>query len=277
MKIAVASGKGGTGKTTLAVNLALAAERNLQLLDCDVEAPNVHLFLQARLQRERVVAIPVPEIDETRCNGCGDCAEFCRYNAIVSLGEIPVIMEDLCHGCGGCMRVCRRRAIREIPKRIGVVETLQCGAITLIQGRLDVGVSLTPPVIHAVKEEAQGDLVIIDAPPGTSCPVAAALRGADYAVLVTEPTPFGLNDLTLAVEMVRELGTPFGVVINRATGSDCLVRPYLKERKITLLAEIHDDRRIAEAYARGTPLIDAIPDYRPVFAGLLRRIRGTMA
>jgi MinD superfamily P-loop ATPase len=277
MKIAVASGKGGTGKTTLAVNLALAAGGAAQLLDCDVEAPNVHLFLNGRTKSQRVVTIPVPEIDAARCNGCNECAEFCAYNAVVSLGAVPDIAQDLCHGCGGCMRVCTRRAIREAPKRIGVVETLQCGAIRLVQGRLDVGVSLTPPVIHAVKEEARGDLVIMDAPPGTSCPVVATLRGTDFVVLVTEPTPFGLNDLTLAVDMVRELGLPFGAVINRAAGSDDLVRPYLDKEKIPLLAEIPDDRRIAEAYARGTPLIDAIPDYKPLFAGLLRSIREASA
>jgi MinD superfamily P-loop ATPase len=272
MKIAVASGKGGTGKTTLAVNLALAANGAAQLLDCDVEAPNVHLFLNGRIQRERVVTIPIPEIDPERCNGCADCSDFCRYNAIASFGAVPVIMAELCHGCGGCMRVCRRKAIREIPKRIGVVETLQCGAITLVQGRLDVGVSLTPPLIKAVKEEARGDLVIMDAPPGTSCPVIATLRGADFVVLVTEPTPFGLNDLTLAVDTVRELGLPFGAIINRATGNDDFVRPYLERERISLLAEIPDDRRIAQAYAKGAPLIDAMPDYEPLFAGLLRTI-----
>ena len=267
MKIAVASGKGGTGKTTLAVNLALAADGAVHLLDCDVEAPNAHLFLNGRIQSQRVVTIPVPEVDEALCDGCGICSEFCAFNAIVSFGMAPVVALEMCHGCGGCMRVCLREAIREIPKRIGVVETLQCGAITLVQGRLDVGVALTPPLIRAVKEEARGDLVIMDAPPGTSCPVIATLREADFAVLVTEPTPFGLNDLKLAVETVRELRLPFGVVINRAEGNGDLVRPYLEKEKIPLLAEIPNNRRIAEAYAIGTPIIGAMPDYKPLFAG----------
>ena len=272
MKIAIASGKGGTGKTTLAVNLALAANGAADLLDCDVEAPNAHLFLNGILQSQRVVTIPVPEVDEARCNGCGECSEFCAFNAIVSFGTVPVIAPEMCHGCGGCMRVCRRKAIREVPKRIGVVETLQCGAITLVQGRLDVGSALAPPLIRAVKKEARGDLVIMDAPPGTSCPVIATLREAEFAVLVTEPTPFGLNDLKLAVDTVRKLGLPFGAVINRADGNGDLVHPYLEKEKIPLLAEIPNNRRIAEAYAKGTPLIDAMPDYKPLFAKLLRTI-----
>lgn len=272
MKIAVASGKGGTGKTTLSVNLALAANGAARLLDCDVEAPNAHLFLNGHIQSQRVVTIPIPEIDESKCDGCAKCSDFCAYNAIVSFGTVPVVAAELCHGCGGCKRVCPKKAIREVPHRIGVVETLQCGNITLVQGRLDVGVALTPPLIHAVKQEAQGDLVIIDAPPGTSCPVIATLRDADFVVLVTEPTPFGLNDLMLAVDVVRELKLRFGVVINRAVENDDLVRPYLAREDIALLAEIPNDRRIAEAYAIGTPIIDAMPDYKPIFAGLLRTI-----
>jgi MinD superfamily P-loop ATPase len=190
----------------------------------------------------------------------------------VSFGTVPIVAPELCHGCGGCWRVCPKRAIREIPKRIGVVETLQCDALTLVQGRLNVGEALATPVIKAVKEEAKGDLVILDAPPGTSCPVIATLREADFVVLVTEPTPFGLNDLKLAVDAVRELKLRFGVVINRADTNDNLVRAFLAAEKISLLAEIPNDRRIAEAYAKGAPLIEAIPDYKPLFANLLHTI-----
>lgn len=272
MKIAVASGKGGTGKTTLSVNLALAADGAARLLDCDVEAPNAHLFLNGHLQNQREVTILIPEVDEAKCNGCAECSDFCAYNAIVSFGTVPIVAAELCHGCGGCWRVCPRRAIREIPKRIGVVETLQCGALTLLQGRLDVGVSLAPPLINAVKKGAYGDLVILDAPPGTSCPMIVTVREADFVVLVTEPTPFGLNDLQLAVDAVRELKLCFGVVINRADENDDLVRPYLAAEKIPLLAEIPNDRRIAEAYAKGAPLIEAIPEYKPLFVNLLRTI-----
>jgi len=272
MKIVVASGKGGTGKTTVSVNLALAADRDVCLLDCDVEAPNVHLFLNGSVQSTRDVTVLIPEVDETLCDGCGECSKLCAYNAIVSFGTVPLIAPELCHGCGGCKRVCPKRAIREVPKRIGTVETLQDGAITLVRGQLDIGVTLTPTLIRAVKDDVQGDLVIVDAPPGTSCPVITTLRGADFVVLVTEPTPFGLNDLKLAVEAVRELGLRFGVAINRATEDDTFVRPYLQQEHIALLAEIPDSRRIAEAYAQGRPILDVMPDYKPLFAGLLRRV-----
>ncbi len=273
MIVAVASGKGGTGKTTIAVNLALAAERPVRLLDCDVEEPNAHLFLRTTNKSERVVSISVPEIDESRCDGCALCAQACAFNALVSFGTIPIFAAEMCHGCGVCTRSCPQKAIHEIEKRIGVIETSKDGNIDLVQGRLDVGNVLSTPLIRAVKEEAQGDLVILDAPPGTSCPVIATMRDTDFVVLVTEPTPFGLNDLKLAVGAVRELGLPFGVVINRADASDGFVRPYLEAEGIRLLAEIPDDRRIAEAYAKGVPIIETLSEYRNLFVGLLQKIR----
>jgi len=272
MKIAVASGKGGTGKTTVAVNLALSAQQPIQLLDCDVEEPNAHLFFKTTPGHQRIVTIPVPEIDATLCDGCGLCSQFCAFNALVSFGTTPVFEPEMCHGCGGCMRVCPKEAIHEIEKRVGIVETSKSGNITLVQGRLDIGVALAPPLIHAVKKEAQSDLIIMDAPPGTSCPVIATLREVDFVVLVTEPTPFGLNDLKLAVDVVRELGLSFGIVINRACENDDLVRPYCQTEKIQILAEIPDDRRIAESYAKGIPIIEALPEYKDLFVNLLHKI-----
>ncbi len=269
MIVAVASGKGGTGKTTVAVNLAKALGEPVQLLDCDVEAPNAHLFLAGTCRDSVEVTLPVPVVDAARCDGCGECSRFCQYHAIVSFGTEPLVFAELCHGCGGCALVCPQRAISETGRRIGVVETLTAGPITLIQGRLDVGVPAAPPLIRAVRQRGRDDLpALIDAPPGTSCPVIAAVRGADYLLLVTEPTPFGLHDLTLAAALARELELPHGVVINRAGAGDRRVQEWCAQQGIPILLEIPDDRRIAEAYAEGALLIDALPAYRPLFARL---------
>jgi MinD superfamily P-loop ATPase len=270
MILGVASGKGGTGKTTVSVNLARVAGIPVQLLDCDVEEPNAHLFLASALKSEETVAIPVPEVDESLCDACGECGRFCEYHAIVTFGTVPLVFPEMCHGCGGCTKVCPPKAIRERDRRIGTVETRESGNITLIQGRLDIGVAMAPPLIRAVKSRLKKDMpAILDAPPGTSCPVIATLRGTDYVLLVTEPTPFGLNDLRLAVDMVRALHIAFGVVINRADVGDERVHAFCREEGIPVLAEIPDDRRIAEAYSRGELIVDALPEYGAVFSGLL--------
>ncbi len=273
MILAIASGKGGTGKTTVAVNTARALGSEVLLLDCDVEEPNAHLFLPGRVSSADAVSIPVPQVDESLCDGCGECGSFCEYHAIVSFGTLPLVFPEMCHGCGGCTMVCPPKAIRETDRRIGVIETIQSGNITLIQGRLDVGVAMAPPLIRAVKARLEdGRPAILDAPPGTSCPVIAAIRDVDHVVLVTEPTPFGLHDLKLAVETVRELGIPFGVVINRVGIGDERVHVYCKEENIPVLLEIPDDRRIAEAYSRGELIVDALPEYRELFLDLMRNI-----
>ena len=269
MILGVASGKGGTGKTTVALNLAKVAGSPIQLLDCDVEAPNAHLFVNRPVTRQGTVTIPVPEIDTTRCDGCGKCSQFCQFHAIVSLGTTPLVFPELCHGCGGCALICSRRAIRERARRIGVVEERRDGNLTLVQGRLDVGVALATPLIRGVKAVLQPDSpAILDSPPGTSCPVVTTLLGTDFVVLVTEPTRFGLHDLTLAVAMVRELQIPFGVVINRLGVGDERVHRFCREQDIPILLEIPDDRRIAEAYARGQIIVDALPEYRRPFEAL---------
>lgn len=272
MILAVASGKGGTGKTTVAVNLARTADSEVTLLDCDVEEPNDHLFLQGAKTGEELVNIPIPVVDETRCDGCGKCGHFCEYNAIVSYGSIPIVFPEMCHGCGGCMLVCPRRAITETDKRIGVVEELESGNIRLFQGNLDIGSAMAPPLIRAVKKHQSGSgITILDAPPGTSCPVIESIRNTDLVLLVTEPTPFGLNDLKLSVAMVRELGLPLGVVVNRYGSGDERVHEYCREDSIPLLMEIPDDRRIAEAYSRGELMVDALPEYRSLFIELLEK------
>jgi len=274
MRIAVASGKGGTGKTTVSVNLARTIGSGVQLLDCDVEEPNAHLFLGGAETGRDIVAIPIPEVDESLCNGCGECGRFCRYHAIVSFGSTPLVFPELCHGCGGCTLVCPQGAIREVGRPIGVVETVVSGGITLIQGKLDIGVAMAPPLIRAVKARVDNaGTAILDAPPGTSCPVIATLRGSDFVVLVTEPTPFGLHDLRLAVDMVRALAIPFGVVVNRMGVGDDRVHRFCREEEIPVLLELPDDRRIAEAYSRGELVVDALPEYGSHFATLLWNIR----
>ncbi len=272
--LAIASGKGGTGKTTVAVNLAaVLAERGeaVQYLDCDVEEPNGHIFLKPAIERVEEVGIPVPVIDKTKCTACGQCAEACEYNAIVVL-KTALVFPELCHGCGGCRLVCPAGAIQERPRTIGVVETGHAGKIGFIQGRLNVGEPMSPPLIRAVKRaKANGGVTILDAPPGISCPVVATVCDADYVALVTEPTPFGLNDLRLAVELIRPLKRRFGVVINRAGIGNNAIRSFCRAESIPVLAEIPDDRRAAEAYSRGE-LMNAIPGFRNALDQLEARI-----
>jgi MinD superfamily P-loop ATPase len=214
-------------------------------------------------------------VDQSLCDACGECSRFCQYHAIVSLKTAPLVFPELCHGCGGCALVCPRRAIRETDRRIGTIEVLEADSVTLVQGRLDVGVAMVPPLIRAVKTRVQpGSPAILDAAPGTSCPVVTALRGADFVVLVTEPTPFGLHDLKLAVEMVRQLGIPFGVVVNRMGIGDDRVQVFCGQEKVPILVEIPDDRRIAEAYSRGSLIVEALPEYRNLFEGLWEKTMG---
>lgn len=277
MIITVASGKGGTGKTMVSTSLALALGRSapLTFLDCDVEEPNARFFLKPDFSGpEEDVTVLVPDIQLDRCTFCGRCAEICVYNALAVLPDDVLVFEDLCHSCGGCLRLCPEQAIREKPKRIGSLHQGRSGAITFVEGRLDVGQVLAPPLIRAVKNliPAQG-LVIADAPPGTSCPLIETVKGSDYALLVTEPTPFGLHDLELAVQTVRLLGVPCGVLLNRAGTGDHGVEEYCRRESIPILLTIPLEREIAEAYARGRPLIDAKPEYVRALLGIYQDIR----
>ncbi|MFH0878243.1 MAG: ATP-binding protein [Lentisphaerota bacterium] len=258
--VAMASGKGGTGKTTIAVNLAaVLAEQGerVQYLDCDVEEPNGHIFLKPVIKKSADAGVPVPVIDKNKCTACGQCAEACEYNAIAILKR-ALVFPELCHGCGGCRLVCPTGAIQEQPRTIGVVETGRAGKICFGQGRLHVGEPMSPPLIRAVKQtRMDGAITILDAPPGTSCPVVATVRDAGYVILVTEPTPFGLNDLCLAVELMRQLNRDFGVVINRAGMGNDAVRSFCLKEQIPILIEIPDDRKVAEAYSQGKMMTDA--------------------
>jgi MinD superfamily P-loop ATPase len=276
MRIAIASGKGGTGKTTVATNLAFLASqdgRTVAYLDCDVEEPNGHIFLQPEIESERPIEKSVPEIDPARCTHCGRCAEVCRYGAIASLPKQTMVFADLCHSCGGCVLACPAGAIRETPRAIGKLRVGRSGQVRFLEGLLNVGEAMSPPAIRAVKSAAPlADLTILDAPPGTSCPVIETIRGCDRVILVTEPTPFGLHDLTLAVEMVRAMKVSFAVVINRADAGDGRVRDYCDQNRIPVLAEIPDDRKVAEAYSRGQLICQAASAMRSRLAALLERL-----
>ena len=276
MKIAIASGKGGTGKTTVATNLAYVASRNgrsVAYLDCDVEEPNGHIFLKPEIIDRRRVGSPIPEVNQEECTGCGKCGEICQYSAVVCIGQKVLVYPELCHGCGGCLLICPAGAITEVTRETGRVETGRSGPIEFVQGLLDVGEAVSPPVIKAVKAAApEVDLVILDAPPGTSCPVIESIRGSDFVILVTEPTPFGLNDLKLAVDMVRAVQLPFGVVINRADLGNDETMSFCRRNQIPILEEIPDDRKVAEAYSRGVMAAETMDEYRSLFARLLEKV-----
>jgi MinD superfamily P-loop ATPase len=277
MRIAIASGKGGTGKTTVATNLAFVADdqgRSVAYLDCDVEEPNGHIFLRPDLRETVSVGLPVPQVDQQLCSQCGVCGEICQYSAIVLVGQNVMVFPELCHGCGGCTLVCPSRAITEVSRNLGVVELGRAGSLQFVQGRLNVGQATSPPVIKSVKQHAPVvELTIIDAPPGTSCPVIEAVRDTDYVILVTEPTPFGFHDLKLAVEMVQVLGLPMGVIVNRAGFAGVDIQSYCRVRRIPILLEIVDDRRLAEAYSRGHVASQVLPHYKHVFSKLLETIQ----
>jgi MinD superfamily P-loop ATPase len=276
MIISIASGKGGTGKTLVATSLALSLKdkHKVQLLDCDVEEPNAHIFLKPVITRSEAVCIQVPKVDEAKCTYCGKCAEVCAYNAMAVVPEHVLVFPELCHGCGACSYLCPEKAISEEGRETGVLEQGHAEGIDFVQGKLNVGEAMAPPVIRKVKEQANADgVVIVDVPPGTSCPVVEATKDSHFCLLVTEPTPFGLNDLVLAVEMVRELNIPLGVVLNRAGVGDNKVEEYCRKENIPILLTIPLDVEIARLYSRGVTLVEGMPEWRESFIALFERIR----
>lgn len=290
LRIAIASGKGGAGKTTIATGLALSLMEGggrhapgippaLTYLDCDVEGPNAHLFLAPAFQRRKDVAIQIPRVDAAKCTACGRCAEVCEFHAIVVLGKKTLVFPQLCHGCGSCTLVCPEGAISEEPHAIGVLEAGPARSdISFARGVLNVGEPMAAPAIHQLKQWAIpasgpiGSVVILDAPPGTSCPVVETMRGADYLLLVTEPTPFGLHDLQLTAEVAAELAIPAGVVINRDGIGDAGVDAFCAAAGLPILLRIPFDRAIAEGIAQGRTLIEIRPEYAPRLRTLAQQI-----
>jgi MinD superfamily P-loop ATPase len=277
MIVSVASGKGGTGKTTVATNLALflADEKseNLQFLDCDVEEPNAQIFLKPKMEKQRSVSLPTPDVNPKKCTLCGECAKVCAYNAIVVLQKEVLTFPELCHGCGGCSLLCPEKAIGEKPREIGVLEEGRAGLIRFIQGRLNVGEPMATPLIRAIRKTTNPNgVTIIDVPPGTSCPVIESIRPSDFCLLVTEPTPFGLHDLKLAVELLRQLEIKHGVLISRAGIGDDKVRDYCVKEGLPVLAQIPFDREMAVLYSRGVPMWTNSGRYRDVFRTLWQSI-----
>lgn len=273
MKIAVASGKGGTGKTLISTSLALSIGKNVQFLDCDVEEPNAYIFLKPKIEKIEDVTVLVPEVDESKCDFCGKCSEVCEYNAIVVAKNKVLIFPELCHSCGGCILLCPQQAFREKERLIGKIETGGREGIEFVSGILNVGEAMPVPMVSAVKKKVKEDkTVIIDASPGTSCPVVGAVKGSDYCILVTESTPFGLSDLKLAVEVLMKMKIPCGVVINKYDPAYPDTEDYCKQKNIPVLLKIPEERKIAEAYSRGEPLIKVLPEYKEKFIELFKEI-----
>ena len=279
LKIAVASGKGGTGKTTIATSFALSIindiSESLLFLDCDVEAPNAHLFLKPQLTEEKPVEILIPEVNESLCTHCGECAKVCQFQAIAVLGNKTLVFPQLCHGCGSCTMICPANAIQEIPKSIGVLQKGTAGEIKFARGVMDIGEPMAVPIIRQLKKwvaPLEPQITIIDSPPGTSCPVVESIRGSDFLILVTEPTPFGFHDLKLAHQVAKDLQIPAGVIINRENSAFSELEYYCKEENLPILMRVPFQRNIAEGIAKGRNLIEILPEMSASFQNIYHQI-----
>ena len=275
MIISVASGKGGTGKTLIATSLACSLKdtAKVQLLDCDVEEPNAHLLLKPEITRCEQVLLPVPVVDKEKCFCCGKCADVCAYKAIAVLGNHVLTFPELCHGCGACTYLCPEKAISEKLKAVGTVEAGQAKGIEFVHGKLAIGEAIATPVIREVKRKTNTEgTVIIDVAPGTSCPVVESIKNSDFCLLTTEPTPFGFNDLKLAVETVEMLNVPCGVIINRSGNGDNFLEKYCRDKNIAILLRIPLEEKIAQLYSRGITLVEGMPEWKDRFITVFHKI-----
>jgi MinD superfamily P-loop ATPase len=277
MKIAISSGKGGTGKTTVATNLAwtIASEGDtVSYIDCDVEEPNGHIFLKPEIVEKKVATIGYPVIDGEKCTSCGMCAKICQFSAILVLAETAVVFPELCHACGGCLMVCPVGAITFRNREIGIIESGKSNGISFVHGKLNVGQIMSPPLIKQTKEHiTENGITIVDSPPGTSCPVIESVKNTDYVVLVTEPTPFGLSDLKLTVEVLDKMKIPYGVVINRFDLGSQETVEFCKKKRIDILASLPDDRQVAETYSEGIIASEVLPEFRNRFSALYENLK----
>lgn len=276
IKIAVASGKGGTGKSTVSTNLAYILSEvyeDVAIVDCDVEEPNCHIFLNPEIKESKECYLAVPEVNRELCIGCGKCTEICQFNSLALVKGKVIVFPEFCHSCGGCWLVCPTQAISQGQRKVGVVEAGKAQKLNFIHGKSRIGEAMSPPLIKAAKKEgSQYNIQILDCPPGTSCPVITAVDEADFVVLVTEPTPFGLYDLKLAVDVMKKLGKEFGIVINRSSENDHLIEDYANAENVSIITKIADDRRISECYSEGKLITKELTEYKEAFEPLVKLI-----
>jgi len=278
IKIAVASGKGGTGKSTISVNLALMLSQeynDVALIDCDVEEPNCHIFLKPTFESSKKSVAPVPIVYSNLCTGCGKCIEICQFNVLALVNNNVLVFAELCHSCGGCYLVCPTEAIKTTERELGVIEQGKSGKLNFIHGKSRIGEPMSPPLIRETKKAGSRFAIqILDCPPGTSCPMVNSVEDADFVLMVTEPTPFGLYDLKLAIDVVKKLGRQFGIIINRSSNNDYIIEEYAQAENIKVIAKIADDRRIAEYYSRGEVFTNYLPEYKNNFKQIIEYLKG---
>jgi MinD superfamily P-loop ATPase len=282
LKISIASGKGGTGKTlvatSIAVSLASLDGTQVTIADCDVEEPNSYLFFPDRILLEKKEChVPVPVIDEEKCTHCGKCSEVCAYHALAVLPQTVLLFPELCHGCGACTIICPEKAVSDGSRSVGEIFRARSNGLDIIWGELALGEARTTPLIKAVKNEARGKMVIVDCPPGTSCSLVESVRDTDFCLLVTEPTPFGLYDLDIAIKVLEKMNIPRGVLVNKSGMGDQKVYEYLEKKNIPLLMEIPLDRKIAELYSHGEIFAEKMPEWKAKFVGMVRKIEETIS